>query len=196
MNRFATQQSDRSRRTRRLRARRARRGFTLIETALATVIVGTGVLAIMAAQQAFHQQNNWSTHASIAERLGNEIRELSLNLPRHDPVTDTSFWGLEPNETAWVGDYDDLDDFDGTGAGVVFSAADGNGPINARREIISNMDGWTQTVTVHSVDPFDINLDPTDATAPADGTTTMLMVEVVVTFEGDEMTRVSWIAPN
>ena len=32
------------------------RGFTLIETALATIIVGTGVLAIMSAQQAFFKQ--------------------------------------------------------------------------------------------------------------------------------------------
>ena len=37
--------------------RSARGGFTLIETALATVIVGVGVLAIVAAQQAFHKQN-------------------------------------------------------------------------------------------------------------------------------------------
>ena len=38
---------------------RTRSGFTLIETALATVIVGLGVIAIIAAQQAFHQQNGW-----------------------------------------------------------------------------------------------------------------------------------------
>ena len=63
-----------------------RAGFTLIETALATIIVGVGVLAIVGAQQAFHKQNHWSTHASIARQLGNEIREMTLNMPRHDPA--------------------------------------------------------------------------------------------------------------
>ena len=70
------------------------RAFTLLETALATIIVGVGVLSIVAAQQAFHIQNAWSTHASIATALGNEIREMTLNLPRHDPVTGQAFWGV------------------------------------------------------------------------------------------------------
>lgn len=183
-------------RTTRRRHRCERKGFTLIETALATVIVGVGVLAMVGAQQAFHQKNEWSTHATIAQQLGNEIREMTLNLPRHDPVTGLTVWGPEDNES-WVGAFDDVDDFDGTaGEGLVFSADLGNGPINARREVISNMPGWTQTVTVQNVDPFDIT-----ATA-ADQTTNLLRVLVIVEFQGPqddepiEMTRVSWIAPG
>ncbi len=170
---------------------RVRSGFTLLETALAIVIVGVGVLAMVAAQQAFHQKNSWSTHASIATALGNEIRELTLNLPRHDPVTGSAVWGPETGET-WVGDYDDLDDFDGW----VFSAAAENGPINARREIIPNMSGWSQTVHVHYVDPFDINH------APSGGTSNVMMVEVIIEYQGPqdlephEVTTVRWIAPN
>jgi len=64
-----------------------RRGFSLLETALAIIIVGVGVLSMMIAQQAFHQQNRWSMHASTAMRLGHELREMTINLPRHDPVT-------------------------------------------------------------------------------------------------------------
>jgi len=175
--------------------RRRRGGFTLLETALAIVIVGVGVLAMVAAQQAFHQKNSWSTHAAIASSLGNEIRELTLNLPRHDPVTGAATWGPETGEL-WVGDYDDLDDFDGTGGGIVFSASLGNGPINARREVIANMEGWSQTVSVYSVDPFDIN------TTVTDGTTNVMMVEVVIEYQSpqditpQELTRVKWIAPN
>jgi prepilin-type N-terminal cleavage/methylation domain-containing protein len=174
---------------------RARHGFTLIETALATVIVGVGVLAMVAAQQAFHRQNRWSTHASTAMRLGNEIREMTLNLPRHDPVTSDAFWGAENNE-GWIGDFDDLDDFDGEGDGLIFSAALDNGPINARREVISNMAGWAQIVRVYNVDPFDITSIQPDAS------TGLMAVEVVVTYQapGDEepqeVTRVSWLAPN
>ena len=172
-----------------------RRGFTLIETALATVIVGVGVLAMVAAQQGFHKQNGWSTHASTATRLGNEIREMTLNLPRNDPVTGTAFWGAESNET-FVGAFDDLDDFDGDGAGLIFSAALGNGPLNARREIITNMNGWAQEVYVQNVDPFNIQ------SVESDNSTPLLMVEVVVTYQAPgetsprEMTRVSWITPN
>ena len=186
---------------------RYRRGFTLIETALATVIVGTGVLAIVSAQQAFHIKNNWSTHASTATLLGNEIREMTLNLPRHDPVTGIIYdpdtgdmmggWGPEDNE-GWFGDYDDIDDFDGDGGGLIFSADfdPPNGPINAQREVIANMPGWTQIVEVYNVDPFDITSDQPD------GTTNMLRVEVIVTYQAPsdsdprEMTRVSWITPN
>ena len=173
-----------------------RAAFTLIETALTTIIVGVGVLALMASQQAFHQKNRWSSQASVALQLGNEIRELSLNLPRHDPVTGTEFWGPEPGEL-FVGDFDDLDDFDG----FVFSsiAVEGqtdNGPINARREIIANMPGWEQEITVTNVDPFDITSGATDAS------TNTVRIEVVVRYQGPldsapiEMTRVSWVSPN
>lgn len=172
-----------------------RSGFTLIETALATIIVGVGVLAMVSAHRAFLRQNVWSTSASTATRLGNEIRELTLHLPRHDPVTGQEVWGAELNET-WIGDYDDLDDFDGNGSGLIFSAALGNGPINARREVITNMDGWAQIVRVFNVNPFDLT------EIVADGASTMILVEVTVTYQGpedaspSEMTVVSWIAPN
>jgi len=173
----------------------SRRGFTLIETALATVIVGVGVLSIVAAQQAFHKQNSWSSHASIAARLGNEIREMTLNLPSHDPVTGTAGWGPESNEL-WVIDYDDLDDFDGNGEGMVFGSAYGNGPINARREIIPNMDGWSQTILVKNVDAYDIT------SSVIDGSSEVVCVEVIVSFQGsssgdiEEVTRVGWISPK
>lgn len=180
----------------RRRHARVRTGFTLLETALAIVIVGVGVLAIVGAQQAFHQKNSWSTHASVAAFLGNEIRELTFNLPRHDPVTGKANWGPETGEL-WVGDYDDLDDFDGPdGDGVEFSAALGNGPINARGEIISNMTGWSQIVRVDCVDPIDITSDV------ADFGSNVIMVEVIVSYQGpqdltpSELTRVTWIAPN
>jgi hypothetical protein len=199
--------------TRKLRAteRRVRRpgkrhrsGFTLIETALATIIVGVGVIAMVSAQAAFHKKNAWSTHASIAMALGNEIREMTWNLPQRDPVTGDAFWGPEGNEPSFQ-DYDDLDDFDGNGGGLIFSAALENGPINARRQIIPNMDGWSQIVRVFNVEPFQIAVDPDrpdDSQLPADGTTNVMVVEVEIHYQGhsdpepQQMTRVSWIAPR
>ena len=175
--------------------RRIRRGFTLIEAALATVIIGTGVLAMISAQQVLLQKNEWSTMTSTATWLGNEIREMTLNLPRHDPVTGNGYWGPEDDESS-VEDFDDVDDFDGFGEGLVFAANLQNGPINAARQVIGDMDGWEQVVTVESVDQFDI-LTPLE-----DGSTEMVRVEVLVRYQGPEdpqpieMTRIRWIAPK
>ncbi len=175
-----------------------RRGLTLIETALATVIVGTGVLAIVAAQVAFHQQNIWSSHAATAQRLGNEIREMTLKLNRHDPVTSNAYWGAEPNEDT-LDDLNDLDDFDG----LTFSAASGNGPLNARREVIPNMAGWAQVIQVDMVDPNNINVAyPVPDEKEGYPEEYLMRVQVIVTYQTEddqdpeEVTRVSWLAPN
>lgn len=109
--------------TRRRGRRASRRGFTLMETALTTVIIGVGVLAMIEAQQAFMRTNNWSTQAATATYLANEIREMTRKLPRHDPVTGLYLtgappgttlhgWGPEPGEMT-ARDFDDIDDFDG-----------------------------------------------------------------------------------
>jgi len=177
---------------------RTRTGFTLIETALATIIVGVGVLAMVSAQSAFHQKNQWSTHASIATHLGNEIREMTWDLPRHDPVTGNDFWGPEGDNEASFEDYDDLDDFDGLGGGLVFSP-----PINANRRVISNMDGWSQTVRVFNVDPYNIVFHgDTLAGVELDGSTDTIAMEVTIHYQAPsaqepmEMTRITWISPK
>ncbi len=178
------------------RPRRHHRAFTLIETALAIVIIGTGVISILTAQAAFHQQNAWSTHTSTATFLANEIREMCTRLPLFDPVTGTTNWGPEANEPTLV-DFDDLDDFDGAnGAGVLFTAEDGSGPVNALREVIPGMDGWSQTILVYNVDPADISAE---GNSNMDGTTTMARIEVTVSYQGvndDEpvpVTTMAWV---
>ena len=99
------------------------RGFTLIEAALTTVIIGVGVLAIVEAQHTFLRTNDWSSQAATGTYLANEIREMTRPLARHDPVTGLYLadggagtvlhgWGREPGEVG-VDDLDDLDDFDG-----------------------------------------------------------------------------------
>ena len=109
--------------SRRRAHRRGRRGFTLIETSLALIIIAVGVLALVEAQQAFIKSNDWSSHAATANYLANEIRELTRRLPNHDPVTGLYFegnaatgtlrgWGPDGGETL-LEDFDDVDDFDG-----------------------------------------------------------------------------------
>jgi hypothetical protein len=164
-------------------------GFTLIEAALATVIVGVGVLAMVDAQQAFIKTNTWSSHAASGTFLANEIREMTRNLPKHDPVVGLSLddggvltgWG--PNAAEFgLEDFDDLDDFDGITFSYVGTAGfeDGDlpGPVNAFREVVPQIDaagsivtdggvevpmfGWRQTVIVEKVDPFDTSISLDD----------------------------------
>lgn len=145
-----------------------RSGFTLIETALATLIVGLGIVTIVSSQITFIRKNQWSTHTSTASLLASEIRELSRNFTRHDRFTgglytysaggvDTNAgWGCEV-DTPTVWDLDDLDDLDGVVFGDATDLPEGfdlthrfPGPVNAFREVINqtNWDGTLQTIEV------------------------------------------------
>ncbi len=176
--------------------RRRDAGFTLIEAALTTVIVGTGVLAIVGAQQAYHQKNDWAQRTGTAMLLANEVRELTLPLPVFDPITGLAFVGPEPGETT-VDDYDDLDDFAGVSpdGGVTFPGLTFDPPIDALRRPIVDMPGWSQSVTVVSVFEDDIA-----STAPIPlGTTPMLRLTVDVLYQGPNdpsaqtITQLSWV---
>lgn len=165
------------------RPSRARRGFTLLESALATVIIAVGVLALIDAQTIMSRANNWSTQAATATYLANELRERMRTLPRHDAVTGliattgsggavtVEGWGPEDNEVN-AGDYDDIDDF----AGRIFGLGGTNpGPIDADSRIITEVDetgnvltstegvalamqGWSQAVTVEKVEPSNFSV--------------------------------------
>ena len=178
---------------RQLRRRRAG-GFTLIEAALTTVIISTGVLAILAAQQAFHKKNDWAQRSGTALLLANELRELTMVLPKHDPFTGKDNFGPEENETS-LADYDDVDDFagpvtTGIGQGLTFQP-----PINALRQTIPDMDKWSQHIDVASV--LKDNISST-FTQPI-GSTDLLRVTVTVMYQGandpDPVTigTLSWI---
>ena len=167
------------------------RGFTLIEASLVTVIVGVGVLAIVAAQQAYHKQNAYSQRVGTALLLANEIREMTMHMPQNDAISNTMYWGPEPNEPT-VEQYDDLDDFDGTdGTGLTFSP-----PIDALRQPIPNMTGWSQIIRVENVLPTYINA----AVAAPDNSTDLIRFTVQVMYQGprddapNEITRLTWIS--
>lgn len=212
---------------------RAAGGFTLIETSLALVIIGVGVLAFIEAQNSFIRDNAWSSEAATATLLATEIREMTRKLPRHDPVTGLWLqgsgsaavlhgWGPDTGETV-VEDFDDIDDFDGVRFG-----ADGDlpGPINAFGQVVPAMDaqgnvimgdddkplplqGWSQTVMVEKVDPFDFStVRPDKYSEPAAGSFPgravdqyPLRVTVIVEYQGPndaaarEVTRVVWVVP-
>jgi hypothetical protein len=158
-----------------------RRGFTLLETALAMIIVMVGVVAMIEAQSGFIRINSWSSHEATATYLANELRERMRSLPRHDPASGISVvtgGGGQPvisgigreNGEVTVTDFDDIDDYDAVEFGI-----NGNfdGPIdafgtvipevNGAGEVVINpqtglpmpLQGWSQEVTVEKVDPYD-----------------------------------------
>lgn len=213
--------------------RRGRRGFTLLETSMALVIIGVGVLAFVEAQRSFVQNNSWSSHTATATLLANEIRERMRRLPRHDAVTGLYLeaqgtgtalrgWGLEAGEIT-IDDFDDIDDYEDLRFG-----ADGDlpGPIDAMGQVIPQLDadglpvldergdpvplaGWSQTVSVEKVDPFNFATVRApgyfEAAAGAfpgrDVDDFPLRITVVVEYQGPydteprEVARVFWIAP-
>lgn len=178
---------------------RQRRGFTLIEAALTTVIISTGVLAILSAQQAFHRKNDWSQRIGTGMQLANELREMTMVLPLNDPITGSANLGPEETELT-VADFDDLDDFAGVvaesgyGAGVTFDP-----PINALRQPIANMPGWSQKIEVANVLPDNISATTTQPL----GTTEMVRVKVTVYYQSPQdaakeieprvITTLSWV---
>ena len=158
-------------------------GFTLLETMMALVIVGVGVVAFVDAQASFTKSNSWSSHAATGMLLANEVRELTRRMSRHDPVTGLTLatgaggatsavgWGREAGETT-VADLDDLDDLDnvvfglgGTFAGPIdaFGEAvqeiglDGN-PALDQEGLPRTLEGWSQRVSVTKVDPYNFSL--------------------------------------
>jgi prepilin-type N-terminal cleavage/methylation domain-containing protein len=214
----------------------ARPGFTLIESAMAVVVVGLGVLAMVDAQQAFIRANLWSSQAASATFLANEVREYTRNLSRHDRVSGLTIvsgvlsgWGPEAGETS-VTDFDDLDDFDGItfafDGTVGHTDGDLPGPINAFGEVIAELEidgdtatdangdlpmrGWSQTVIVEKVDPFNFGttrgdayfVGPGSASPPIAVDEFPLRVSVEVRYQtlndvtGELITTVTWIVPR
>lgn len=146
-------------------------GFTLLETALATIIIGVGVLAMVEAQHSFLERNNYSTEGATATYLANELREMTRSFSRHDrfsgglyfldPADPATFdgWGPELGEDEIV-DLDDLDDLDGAVFGDATEFPDGytmttryDGPVNAFGDVIPQtlFDGSTEMVQVAGV---------------------------------------------
>ena len=152
------------------------RGFTLMEAALVTVIIGVGVVAMMELLAAGTVVNRDGAESTTAMNLARNVREMSLGLAFADP-TDPTHWGLESGET--LATCDDIDDLDG----ATFTP-----PIDARRMVLSDMQGWAQAITVQSVDPNRLSFVTVRGTTPAN------RVTVTVTHFGKPIYSMSWLA--
>jgi type II secretory pathway pseudopilin PulG len=153
---------------------RRRTGFTLIEAALVTSIVGIGVLAMLQLLAAGTTSNSAGAEMTTALNLAKGIRELSLGLAFADDNQPTN-WGAEAGET--IGTYDDIDDLDGK----VF-----NPPIDAMRITLGDYANWEQRVVVQSVDPDRITVAVPNGTSPAS------RITVTINRNGGKVCDISW----
>jgi type II secretory pathway pseudopilin PulG len=120
--------------------RRPRPGFTLMETMLATIIVGTGVLSMMELFNACTRQNAGAADMTTAMLLAGNVQETMAGLSFNDPAYGRTYFGSEPGQT--LGSFDDVDDFD---------AQTFDPPIDSTRQQIPTLTQYAQVVSVWPV---------------------------------------------
>jgi len=106
-------------------------GLTLIEVLMAIILIGVAIASLVAANGLLTKTNSFGLDLSTAEFLIEQIRELTTPLP-----------AVDPNGTATLVTYDDLDDLNG---------ASFRPPINANREPLNDFAAFTQEITVENV---------------------------------------------
>jgi type II secretory pathway pseudopilin PulG len=154
------------------------RAFTLLETSLATLIVGLTVLSIVKLVTAVTGQNFYAQKTTTAMMLANNLRELFASLPFNDPINGTHL-GPNSGETS-LALYDDVEDFNG------FSA---NPPIDANRQPIPALSNWQQSVTVTHVNPNNFQLTDTIAN---DAACVLDRIVVTVSYNPDPTDAAGW----
>ena len=114
-----------------------RRGFTLVEVAIAIVIVGTGSVALLGLTAACTTQNRAAADMTTAAMLAQHVQEMLAELPVSDPTLGTTTFGREAGET--VATSDDVDDFNG----VTFEP-----PVDSSRAALTGLNLYSQIITV------------------------------------------------
>jgi type II secretory pathway pseudopilin PulG len=168
-------------------ASRRRRGFTLIEAALATIIIGVGVVSMLQLLAAGTVANGEGTETTTAMNLAKNIREMATGLQFGDPSlahkwdpNNPPAFGMESGET--LANCDDLDDLNGQ----VFCP-----PIDARRTSLNATlyGAWEQRVSVCSVDPDHLTNDKV-----GNGRTPAIRATVSVYHHDRYVCSLSWLA--
>ena len=150
---------------------RASSGFSFVEILVATLIVGSALVAAMSSLTvAAQSQSALATGPTTALTLANEIHTLAVGLPRTEGDGSPAHAG---------GDVAVLDDLDG----ATFSP-----PIDARRGSLTSSTGWSQAVRI---DPVALAA-PTAADDGRDSADTLLRLTVTVSQGADSAGTYSW----
>jgi Tfp pilus assembly protein PilV len=162
---------------------RPRRGFTLIEAAMTTVIIGVGCVAMLRLLGAGTLANQDGAELTTAMNLAGNVRECMTGVAYTDPANPTH-WGTESGETTYAS-YNDIDDFDGK----TFSP-----PIDARRQSLgTNYSTWSQKVKVETMKPYNLQTVTSHLNLTPDLRPTCRCT-VTITHNGHTIYTQSWIA--
>ncbi len=171
-------------------SRNLRRGFTLIEAALTTVIVGVAILALMGLSGTLTGQNANAGQSTTAMLLASNLQEAMASLSFNDPAYANSYFGPEAGES--LASYNDIDDFDG----LTFSP-----PIDAARQPIAGLSQYSQLVTVLPIyaNQLNSNTNSQSLDLPKTAYTGAVRVMVRILYKAhpdavsQEVYRTSWI---
>lgn len=160
-------------------ARVRRQGFTLIEVAVATVIVGLGVVAVLMTSGSTSRVNASGRDLMRGLVLVQEMREWTMSLPFSDP--DPGDIGNPPGHDGsdpqvFVDDLDDL-------MNVTYSP-----PRDAMGTTIYDMEDWSQTITLTWLNPADLSQ------TVSDGASDVINVKVDIRYNGQPVVESNWLA--
>lgn len=127
---------------------RRQAGFTLIEAALTTMIVGVGIASMMELFASLTRENRLSTRTTSAVLMANQIQEVTAQLPFSDPHYGATTFGREGTV------YDDVDDFNNATFSPPISGLTKTGATIGA----SDMVGFSQSVQVQRVNKDDPRL--------------------------------------
>ena len=160
------------------RVARAVQGFTILEAAIATIIVGTGIAALTVAAEAGTRANDAGKKLTQATFLAQELREWTLRLPFSD--TDEADQDNPPgpdgaNPQVFVDDLDDL-------MAVAYDP-----PRDGQGSPVADMVGWSQYIDLTWRDPDDLS------SVVVDGSTHIIYVEATISIQNSEVLKTGWL---
>jgi len=154
----------------------ARSGFSLVEAAIATAVIGIALAALLIALQSGTRTNGAGRRLTQGVFLAQEIREWTLRLPFEDPQAPGETPGSEEgNPQVAVDDLDDL-------MGVTFSP-----PRDAYGSAITGISGWSETIALTWRDSANV------ATTVSNGSSDVVHVQVTIQYQGQEVLTTGWL---
>jgi Tfp pilus assembly protein PilV len=157
-----------------------RRGFTLIEAALTTMIVGLGTVAMMGLFTTGISSANNAANLTTGVDLAENIHELCDRLPFSNPST--NYWGIPNGFT--------IANLMASGNITWLSGQTFSPPIDATGSAVSSLSGWSQVVAVNSVSPTSIS---TNAATNSTSTYPMSRVTVTVNHGTTQVFQTAWL---
>ena len=151
-------------------------GFSLVEVAVATAVIGIAFAALLVALRAGTRSNEAGRRLTQAVFLAQEIREWTLRLPFEDPEAPGETPGSEEGDPQLA--VDDLDDL----MGVTFSP-----PRDAYGSAITGISGWSETITLTWRDSANV------AATVSNGSSDVIRVQVSIRYQGQEVLTTGWL---